>query len=137
MTAKSKSINIAAAKLEPILDRVVIKRDLAQEKTAGGVELPDNAKRLPHLGTVIAVGPGQFRIMASDTYAFNEDSYVPGGDEDDALTDSGTEDRYPMQCKVGDRVLLPPSVFEIKLDPDDPQSKVVICQESTLLAILR
>ena len=38
-----------------------------------------------------------------------------GGDEDDALTDSGTEDRYPLQCKVGDRVLLPPSVGGVQI----------------------
>ena len=131
MTAKSKQINISAATLEPILDRVVIKRDLAPEKTAGGVVLADNAQRLPHMGTVIAVGPGQLRITPTDNYTFDDDD-----DDSDAVVQR-SDDRYPMQCKVGDRVLLPPSVFEIKLDPDDPQSKIVICQESTLLAILR
>ena len=119
MTAKSKSINISAATLEPILDRVVVKRDLAQEKTYGGVELPDSAQRLSHLGTVLAVGPGMLRA----TQAFYEDS--------------PPSDRHPMQCCVGDRVLLPSHILEVQLDPDDPQSKVIILQESQLQAILR
>jgi chaperonin GroES len=46
-------------KLRPLDDRVVIKPSEAQDKTAGGIFLPDTAKEKPQIGTVIAVGPGK------------------------------------------------------------------------------
>ncbi|MCL2000537.1 MAG: co-chaperone GroES [Planctomycetes bacterium] len=46
-------------KLSPLDDRVVVKRLEAEEKTAGGIILPDNAKEKPQKGEVIAVGPGK------------------------------------------------------------------------------
>jgi chaperonin GroES len=46
-------------KLRPIDDGVVIKQSEAKEKTAGGIFLPDTAKEKPHIGKVIAVGPGK------------------------------------------------------------------------------
>ena len=49
----------AAAKLQPLDDRVVVKRLEAEEKTSGGIILPDNAKEKPQRGEVVAVGPGK------------------------------------------------------------------------------
>ncbi|MCC8189305.1 MAG: co-chaperone GroES [Planctomycetes bacterium] len=49
----------AGAKLQPLDDRVVVKRLEAEEKTAGGIILPDNAKEKPQRGQVVAVGPGK------------------------------------------------------------------------------
>jgi chaperonin GroES len=65
-------------KIKPLGDRIVIKRSEAQEKTTGGILLPDSAKNKPQKGTVLAVGPGK---MVKD----------------------GT--RRPLQVKVGDTVL--------------------------------
>jgi chaperonin GroES len=65
-------------KIKPLGDRIVIKRSEAQEKTIGGILLPDSAKNKPQKGTVLAVGPGR---MVKD----------------------GT--RRPLQVKVGDTVL--------------------------------
>jgi chaperonin GroES len=46
-------------KLRPLEDRVVIKQSDAEEKTTGGIILPDTAKEKPHIGKVIATGPGK------------------------------------------------------------------------------
>jgi chaperonin GroES len=45
--------------MKPINDRVVVKPAPADEKTAGGIIIPDNAKEKPQRGTVVAVGPGK------------------------------------------------------------------------------
>jgi len=45
--------------IKPLGDRVVIKREEASEKTAGGILLPDTAKNKPQRGKVLAVGPGK------------------------------------------------------------------------------
>ena len=49
----------AIMKLRPLEDRVVIKQSDAEEKTTGGIILPDTAKEKPHIGKVIATGPGK------------------------------------------------------------------------------
>jgi chaperonin GroES len=46
-------------KLKPLDDRIVVKPKAAEEKTAGGIVLPDAAKEKPLMGTVVAVGPGK------------------------------------------------------------------------------
>ena len=45
--------------LQPLDDRIVIKRLDAEEKTAGGILLPDNAKEKPQRGEIVATGPGK------------------------------------------------------------------------------
>lgn len=45
--------------MRPINDRVVVKPAIAEEKTLGGIILPDNAKEKPQRGEVVAVGPGK------------------------------------------------------------------------------
>ena len=65
-------------KFRPLHDRVVVKRVTAEEKTAGGIIIPDTAQEKPSQGEVIAVGPG-------------------GRDEAGKL--------IPIDIKVGDRVL--------------------------------
>jgi chaperonin GroES len=64
--------------LKPIGDRIIVRREAAEEKTAGGIVLPDTAKNKPQRGEVVAVGPGRL-------------------DKDGK--------RSPMQLKVGDKVL--------------------------------
>jgi chaperonin GroES len=65
-------------KLKPLSDRIVIKPAVAEEKTKGGIILPDTAKEKPVVGEVVAVGPGK-------------------------VTDDGK--KVPMEVKVGDKVL--------------------------------
>lgn len=48
-----------AAKLKPLSDRIVVRRSEAEEKTSGGIVLPDSAKDKPKQGAVVAVGPGR------------------------------------------------------------------------------
>lgn len=48
------------ASIKPLGDRVLVRPDVAEEKTASGIIIPDTAKEKPQRGTVIAVGPGKF-----------------------------------------------------------------------------
>jgi chaperonin GroES len=48
-----------AMKVKPLGDRIVVRREAAEEKTAGGIVLPDAAKNKPQRGTVLAVGTGK------------------------------------------------------------------------------
>src|SRR3974390_1878278 len=80
-------------KFRPLHDRVVVKRIDAEEKTAGGIIIPDTAKEKPSQGEVIAVGPG-------------------GRDETGKL--------IPIDLKVGDRVLFGKwSGTEVKIDGEE------------------
>ena len=62
-------------KFRPLHDRIVVKRITAEEKTAGGIIIPDTAKEKPMEGEVVAVGPGarneQGQIVALDVQAGN------------------------------------------------------------------
>jgi chaperonin GroES len=90
--------------LSPLDDRVVIKRLEAEEKTAGGIVLPDSAKEKPQKGEVLAVGPGK-------------------------LLDNGK--RAPVEVKAGDTVLFGKySGNEIEMDGEE----VVIVRMDDILA---
>ena len=90
----------------PLHDRVVIRRVEAEEKTAGGIIIPDTAKEKPMEGEVVAVGPG-------------------------ARDESGKV--QPLDVKVGDRVLFGKwSGTEIKLEGED----LIIMKESDIMGIL-
>ncbi len=65
-------------KIKPLSDRVIVKAEAAEEKTASGIILPDTAKEKPQEGKVVAVGPGK-------------------------ISDSGNA--MKMTVKVGDKVL--------------------------------
>ena len=75
---KERKASKTQLKLEPLGDRVVIRRESSEERTAGGIVLPDTAKEKPSRGTIEAVGNGK-------------------------LLDDGT--RSKSQVKIGDRVL--------------------------------
>ena len=47
------------ASIKPLGDRVLVRPDVAEEKTASGIIIPDTAKEKPQRGTVVAVGPGK------------------------------------------------------------------------------
>ena len=93
-------------KFRPLHDRVVIKRIEAEEKSAGGIIIPDTAKEKPQQGEVIAVGPG-------------------GRDETGKL--------IPIDLKAGDRVLFGKwSGTEVKLDGEE----YLIMKESDVMGVL-
>ena len=53
--------------LKPIADRIIVRREAAEEKTAGGIILPDTARNKPQRGEVVAVGPGKLKPDGSRT----------------------------------------------------------------------
>jgi chaperonin GroES len=90
----------------PLHDRVVVRRIEADEKTAGGIIIPDAAKEKPSQGEVIAVGPG-------------------GRDEAGKL--------IPIDIKTGNRVLFGKwSGTEVKIDGED----LLIMKESDILGVI-
>src|ERR1700751_1135256 len=97
---------MAKSKLSPLHDRVVVRRLEADEKTAGGIIIPDTAKEKPQQGEVVAVGPG-------------------GRDENGKLV--------PMDLKSGDRVLFGKwSGTEVKLDGEE----LLIMKESDIMGVI-
>ena len=90
----------------PLHDRIVVKRIDAEDKTAGGIIIPDTAKEKPSQGEIVAVGPG-------------------GRDEAGNL--------IPIDLKVGDRVLFGKwSGTEVKLNGQD----LLIMKESDIMGVL-
>jgi chaperonin GroES len=93
-------------KFRPLHDRVVVKRVAEEEKTKGGIIIPDTAKEKPMEGEIVAVGPG-------------------GRDESGKLV--------PLDVKAGDRILFGKwSGTEIKLDGVE----YLIMKESDIMGIL-
>jgi chaperonin GroES len=93
-------------KFRPLHDRVVVKRIDAEEKTKGGIIIPDTAKEKPSQGEILAVGPG-------------------GRDEAGKL--------IPIDLKVGDRVLFGKwSGTEVKIDGED----LLIMKESDIMGVI-
>ena len=90
----------------PLGDRVLVRRVEEEQKTKGGIIIPDTAKEKPQEGSVISVGPG-------------------------ARDDSGKV--QPLDLKAGDRILFGKwSGSEIKLDGED----LIIMKESDVLGVL-
>ncbi|MCS7029178.1 MAG: co-chaperone GroES [Bacteroidia bacterium] len=65
-----------AINIKPLADRVVVKPAPAEEKTAGGIIIPDTAKEKPQRGTVVAVGPGKkdeaITVKVGDTVLYGK-----------------------------------------------------------------
>jgi chaperonin GroES len=93
-------------KFRPLHDRVVVRRLEQEEKTSGGIIIPDTAKEKPMEGEIIAAGPG----------ARNENGQL-----------------VPLDVKVGDRVLFGKwSGTEVKLDGEE----LMIMKESDIMGII-
>jgi chaperonin GroES len=93
-------------KFRPLHDRVVVRRVEEEEKTPGGIIIPDTAKEKPQEGEVIAVGPG----------ARSEDGKL-----------------QPMDVKVGDRILFGKwSGTEVKIDGQE----LLIMKESDIMGVI-
>lgn len=93
-------------KLQPLGDRVVVKRESSEEKTAGGILLPDSAKGKPARGHVVSVGNGR-------------------------LLDSG--ERHALQVKVGDRVIFSSYAGETFKVEDE---ELLLMREDDILAVI-
>jgi chaperonin GroES len=94
------------ASFRPLHDRVLVKRVKEEEKTRGGIIIPDTAQEKPQEGEVVAVGPGT-------------------RDEDG--------ERVALDVKVGDRILFGKwSGTEVKLDGDE----LLIMKESDIMGII-
>lgn len=105
-TKKKASGGLKATKLQPLGDRVVVERESAEEKTAGGIVLPDSAKDKPARGTVVSVGNGK-------------------------LLDNG--ERGALQVKVGDRVIFSSYAGEtFKVGEDE----LLLMREDDILAVI-
>jgi len=84
-------------KVKPLGDRLVVRRQESEEKTAGGILLPDAAKQKPQKGKVLAVGPGRLlkngsrsspQVKVGDTIIFTNwagDEYRERGNNDNIL----------------------------------------------------
>ncbi|MFO1064182.1 MAG: co-chaperone GroES [Pirellulales bacterium] len=106
MATATKSKDKTTVKLQPIGDRLVVKREESEGKTAGGIVLPDSAKDKPTRGTVVSVGDGK-------------------------LLENGS--RSTLQVKVGDRVLFTSYAGE-NIEIGDEE--YVLMSEGEVLAVL-
>jgi chaperonin GroES len=95
-------------KVKPLGDRIVVQREQAEEKTAGGILLPDTAKNKPQRGKVLAVGPGK-------------------------QVKDGT--RRPLQVKEGDTVLFTAWAGD-EFRETGAQSEILLMREEDVLAVL-
>ena len=97
--------------LTPIADRIIVRREVAEDKTASGILLPDTAKKKPQRGTVLAVGPGKLNPK------------------------DGT--RVPMTLKVGDVVLFTAWAGDEFKDTKKPKDgEVLVMHESDVMATI-
>ena len=97
---------MAKTKFRPLHDRIVVRRITAEEKTKGGIIIPDSAHEKPSQGEIVAVGPG-------------------GRDEAGKL--------IPIDLKTGDRVLFGKwSGTEVKLDGEE----LLIMKESDIMGVI-
>ena len=97
---------MAKLKFRPLHDRVVVRRITADEKTKGGIIIPDTAQEKPSQGEIIGIGPG-------------------GRDENGKL--------IPIDVKVGDKILFGKwSGTEVKIDGED----LLIMKESDIMGVI-
>jgi chaperonin GroES len=101
------TITLNVSTVTPLGDRVLVKVSQSEEKTAGGILLPDTAKEKPQIGEVVAVGPGK-------------------RDEDGK--------RQPVEVNVGDKVLYSKYAgTELKIGSED----YVLLAEKDILATVK
>jgi chaperonin GroES len=100
------AVSLSVSTVKPLGDRVFVKVSASEEKTAGGIYLPDNAKEKPQVGEVAAIGPGK-------------------------RSDDGN--RQEMEVNVGDKVLYSKYAgTDIKLGNEE----YVLLSEKDILAIV-
>lgn len=94
-------------KIKPLSDRVLVTRVAEEQKTAGGIIIPDTAKEKPQEGKVVAVGPGKTNKHG---------------------------ERIPLEVKIGDRILFGKYAgTEIKINGEEQ----IFMREDDILAVLK
>lgn len=106
MATATKKKSSSQVKLQPLGDRLVVRREDSEERTVGGIYLPDSAQNKPTRGTVVSVGDGK-------------------------LLNDGS--RAPMQVKAGDRVLFTSYAGESIEIADE---EFLLMGESEILAVI-
>jgi chaperonin GroES len=96
--------------LKPIGDRIIVRRELSEDKTAGGILLPDNAKQKPQRGEIVAVGPGKVNKKDGS--------------------------RSKMQLKPGDKVLFTSWAGDEFKDRKAADGDILIMHEEDVLAVI-
>jgi chaperonin GroES len=100
------ALSLSVATVKPLADRLFVKVSASEEKTAGGILLPENAQEKPQIGEVVQVGPGK-------------------------RNDDGT--RQDLEVKVGDKVLYSKYAgTEIKMGSED----YILLSEKDVLAVV-
>ena len=108
-------------KFEPMYDNIIVKPKKQQEKTAGGIFIPEPETSTPYSeGIVVAVGPG--RIAKASYVLESEDGYE-------------IDDVIPLRVKIGDHVIYR-KMTEIPIK-DDSGEEFMLLSEGTVLAIKR
>jgi chaperonin GroES len=106
VTTKKSTKSAKKTNLQPLGDRIVVEREESEDKTAGGIFLPESAKNKPSRGTVVSVGDG--KLLADGS-------------------------RSPLQVKKGDRVLFTSyGPDEIKLG----EEMYLLMREDDVLAVI-
>ncbi len=101
----------AAAKIRPLHDKILVRRDEAEDRTESGLYLPEKAKDTPKTGVVVAVGTGTIN--------------------------SETGELIPLTVKKGDRVIFSSYAgTEIKLGAAGDEQKLLVMSEEEVLAIV-
>jgi len=95
-------------KLTPLGDRIIVRREQSEDKTAGGIILPDSAKNKPQRGKVLAVGPGK-------------------------LSKDGT--RRKLQVKEGDAILFTSWAGD-EFKENRTKDEILVMREEDVLAVL-
>ncbi|MGL5508907.1 MAG: co-chaperone GroES [Microcoleaceae cyanobacterium] len=100
------TLSLSVSTVKPLADRVFIKVSASEEKTPGGILLPDNAKEKPQVGEIVAVGPGK-------------------------RNDDGS--RSELEVKIGDQVLYSKYAgTDIKLNGEE----FILLAEKDILAVV-
>ncbi len=96
--------------LQPIGDRIIVRREESNDKSAGGIIIPDAAKEKPQRGVILAVGPGKMNPK--------------------------TGVRTPLQLKTGDKVLFTSWAGDEYKDKKSKDGEVLVMHEEDVLAVI-
>ena len=96
--------------LQPIADRIIVRREVAGDKSSGGILLPDASRKKPQRGTVVAVGPGRMNHKDGK--------------------------RIPMQLKSGDKVLFTAWAGDEFKDRKATDGEILVMHQDDVMAVI-
>lgn len=110
--------------LRPLSNRIVVSPDEPEKMSAGGIHIPDTAKHIPQMGTIVAIGPGRY----NDVPVYHPLIGEKGGPRGDSPWI-----RQPMDLRVGQRIFFAKnagSIVQIERD------SFVVLRETEVLALV-